>query len=131
MLMPAEALSFRMEMDDFTTQGVSHASHVVATAHALSGSLIAGFGALVLANHDLVFVVGSSGLSRSAAAISTLLFASVLVAQLDTFATFELLPALFGDGACNGTRRRTRMHANPCAGGRRHKTREVRPRPRG
>lgn len=102
MLMPSEALSFRMEMDDFATQGVSHASHVVATAHALSGSLIAGFGALVLANHDLVFVVGSSGLSRSAAAISTLLFASVLVAQLDTFATFELLPALFGDGACNG-----------------------------
>ena len=100
--MPTETLSFRMEMDDFQTAGVSYSSHVVATANAFSGALIAGFGGLVLANHDLVYVVGSAGLSRSAAAISAILFASVLIAQLDVFSSFELLPALFGEGACNG-----------------------------
>ena len=104
LLLPSEALAFRMEENDFKTAGVAYASHVVSTANAFSGALIAGFGGLVLANHDLVYVVGSSGLSRTAAAISALLFSSVLIAQLDVFATFELLPALFGDGACNGAK---------------------------
>lgn len=102
LLIPSEALAFKMQLDSYSTMGLAMASQTVSVLNAFSGACVAGFGGLVLLNHDLVYVLGSKGLCRSAAAISALVFAATLAAQLETFASYAKLPALFGDSACNG-----------------------------
>ena len=113
----SEALGFAMFDEDVETRGVALADDVVACFMVFGGLLCVATAVIVLSNHDIVYVSGSSTVSSVVGMLSVLVFTSAFVVQVVGGVKTSELAAIFGDGACSGAHcfaanRARRMHVS-------------------
>lgn len=113
----SEALSFSMFDEDVETRGVALADDVVACAMVFGGLLCVATAVLILSNHDVVYMKGSSTVSSVVGMLSVLVFTSAFVVQVVGSVKTNELAVIFGDGACSGAHcfaanRARRMHVS-------------------
>ena len=97
-----EAVGFRFAHDEFDVPGLALADDVVAITAAFGGALTFCAGALILLNHDSIYVFGSEPVGPAAAMLAVFVFVSAFVLLVAAVGAMDELGAIFGTQACAG-----------------------------
>lgn len=97
-----EAVGFRFAHGEFAVPGLALADDVVAVTAAFGGALTACAGAIVLLNHDSIYVFGSEPVGPVAAMMAVCVFVSAFVLLLAAIGAMDELGAIFGPQSCVG-----------------------------
>ena len=99
-----EVSSFSVTHNDFATRGFAASDDVVSGSLVFGGAIVGMTGVALLANEDSVLCHGSAAVASVVGMCAILAATAAFVCQLAFYARIDVLPAIFGDEACSGSR---------------------------